>query len=104
MFVYVCTSTFFLLFWMVASKRLSLRLKSPEESVRATPTSLLCVTGTVLLVGGILVGLGERGIRAKAFGNKGRLSDEFNVIAPAAAVCGLFNLVLASAIVGEFLK
>ncbi len=91
---YVLASAFFLLLWLLASGRVSLRLTTPKESARSTPAFLLWVCGLGLLAGGILMGVGERGVRARALGRQGRLSYAFDIMAPAAVVCGLFNLVL----------
>ncbi len=95
---YVLASAFFLLLWLVASGRVSLRLTTPKESARSTPAFLLWVCGLGLLAGGILMGVGERGVRARALGRRGRLSYAFDIMAPAAVVCGLFNLVLVCCI------
>ncbi len=94
---YACTSIFFVLCWLGFSGRVSLNLsKTPEESARAIPNSLLWISGTVLVVGGILVGVGARGIQAKSYDGFGGLTDPFDIIAPVTTICGLFNLVLVS--------
>ncbi len=93
---YTCASALLLLIWLLATERIFLRLKTPEEAARATPGLLFWASGLVLLAGGVLAGAGERAVRYQALGMSNHLSEAFVIIAPASSVVGLFNLVLVN--------
>ena len=80
----------------MATKRTVLRLRAREEASANTPTRLLWFSGAALILCGVLMGVGEGGIRRLADGDKNVYSRKINVLVPGLVVTGLFNTVLAS--------
>ncbi len=86
----------FLYLWMLATGRTILRLRTPEEVSEKTPYTLLRTTGIFFLLSGVLMCVGENGLRTAALGDYNWNSFAFNIAASTAFVLGIFNLVLAS--------
>ncbi len=81
---------------MLATGRTILRLRTQQEVSEKTSYTLLRTTGIFFLFSGILMVIGEQGVRHIALSGANYYSDAFNVAGSTTFMLGIFNLILAS--------